>query len=160
MAVPFVGMCGLFVAMSNVSVPLTGVRYNVAVKSFASQITIEQTYKNSETTDLECVYGFPVNDQASIVGLTVNIGDRTLVSAFKKRDEAEKEYSEALARQDGAYLLQQSETSDDTLVLSVGRLPPGHECTVSISYVTTLEAVDETRMRLTIPTALTPRCTY
>ena len=80
---------GLFVTMSNVSVPLTKVHYDVQVKSFASHITIEQTYRNSESTDdLECVYGFPINDQASIVGLTVQIGNRTIESVFRKKDEA------------------------------------------------------------------------
>ena len=60
-------------------------------------------------------------------------------------------------RNDGAYLLDQSESSDDTFVLSVGRLPPGQECRISIHYVTTLDSVTETKMRLTIPTNLQPR---
>ena len=153
-----VSMFGLFVTMTNVSVPLISVNYDVQIKSFASHITIQQTYRNSESaTDLECVYGFPINDQAGIVGLTAQIGNRTLNSVFKKKDEAFKEYSDALARNDGAYLLDQSERSDDTFVLSVGRLPPGQECTVSISYVGTLESVTETKLRLTIPTSLYPR---
>ncbi|OWA55145.1 putative von Willebrand factor A domain-containing protein 5A [Hypsibius exemplaris] len=148
---------GLFVSLSNVSIPLTGVNYDFSIKSFAGHITIDQTYKNTEATDLECVYGFPISDQASIVGLTIEIDNRTLTSAFKKKDEAFKEYTEALKRNDGAYLLDQSERSDDTFVLSVGRLPPGKECKVSISYVTTLESVTETKSRLTIPTSLYPR---
>ena len=149
---------GLFVTMTNVSVPLINVHYDVQVKSFASRITIQQTYRNTESSDdLECVYGFPINDQAAVIGLTVQIGNRTLSSSFKKKDEAFKEYSEALAKNNGAYLLDQSERSDDTFVLSVGRLPPGQECTVSISYVGTLESVTETKLRLTIPTSLYPR---
>ena len=150
-------MCGLFVSNSNTPVPLTKVDYNVDIHGFLGRITISQIYNNEEATDLECVYGFPINDQAGIIGFTVEIDGRTLTSQFKKKDEAFKEYSEALSRGDGAYLLDQSDRSDDTFVLSVGRLPPGKECAATISYVYTLEAVTETKMRLVIPTSLSPR---
>ena len=150
-------MCGLFVSNSNTPVPLTKVDYNVDIHGYLGRVTISQIYKNEEATDLECVYGFPINDQAGIIGFTVEIDGRTLTSQFKQKDEAFKEYSEALSRGDGAYLLDQSDRSDDTFVLSVGRLPPGKECAVAISYVYTLEAVTETKMRLVIPTSLSPR---
>ena len=150
-------LCGLYTLYNFLAIPLTGVHYNVDVKSFAGHVTINQTYKNTGYSDLECVYAFPISDQASVVGLTVRIGNRTLTSAFKKKEEAVKEYTDAVAQGNGAYLLQQSERSDDTFQLKVGRLPAGQECTVSISYVATLESVNEKKMRLTIPTALTPR---
>ncbi|OQV22972.1 von Willebrand factor A domain-containing protein 5A [Hypsibius exemplaris] len=151
------GLCGLFVTETHATVPLTAVHYDVDITSFAARISINQTYKNAETNDLECVYGFPINDQAAIIGFTVTIEDRTLVSHFRKKDEAFQTYSAAIAQGYGAYLLDQSSWSDDTFVLSVGRLPPGKECIVSISYVLTLESVTETRMRLTIPMSLSPR---
>ena len=153
----YLPVCGLFVVLRNTAVPLTGIHYDVDVKSFGAQVTINQTYKNFDSTDLECIYGFPMSDQASVVGLTVRIGDRTLKSEFRKKDEAAKEYTDAVTQGDGAYLLEQSDRNDDTFQLKVGRLPSGQECTVSISYVTTLEAVDDKKMRLTIPMALTPR---
>ncbi|GAV08173.1 hypothetical protein RvY_17904 [Ramazzottius varieornatus] len=149
--------CGLFIRDSNKAVPLTAVEYDVQVKSFASQITINQTYRNEETSDVECVYGFPINDQAAVVGFTVEIDGKSLVSQFKKKDEAFQEYTDALSRGDGAYLLDQSDRSDDTFILSVGRLPPSKECRVSIKYVATLESVTETVTQLTIPMSLSPR---
>ncbi|XP_055344229.1 von Willebrand factor A domain-containing protein 5A-like [Paramacrobiotus metropolitanus] len=149
--------CGLFVAESNEPIPLTAIHYEVDVKGFAGSITINQTFKNVEFTDLECVYGFPMNDQAAVMGFTVKIDDRTLTSQFKKKDEAFKEYNAALQRGDGAYLLDQADRSDDTFVLSVGRLPPGKECVVSINYVCTLDSVSETKQRLLIPMSLFPR---
>ncbi|OWA52877.1 putative von Willebrand factor A domain-containing protein 5A [Hypsibius exemplaris] len=153
------GFCGtgLFVLKSKTPVPLTAVHYDVDVTSFAARIKIQQTYRNTETDPLECVYGFPVNDQAGIIGFVVTIDDRTLVSHFKEKDEAFQEYTEAISRGDGGYLLDQSDRSDDTFVLSVGRLPPGKECTVSIIYVSTLESVTDTKMRLVIPMSLSPR---
>ncbi|XP_055344115.1 von Willebrand factor A domain-containing protein 5A-like [Paramacrobiotus metropolitanus] len=149
--------CGLFIAESNKPIPLTAVHYDVDVKGFAGSITINQTFQNVESTDLECVYGFPMNDQAAVTGFTVKIDDRTLISQFKKKEEAFKEYNAALQRGDGAYLLDQADRSDDTFVLSVGRLPPGKECVVSINYVCTLDSVSETKQRLLIPMALFPR---
>ncbi|XP_055345905.1 von Willebrand factor A domain-containing protein 5A-like [Paramacrobiotus metropolitanus] len=149
--------CGLFVVESNKPIPLTAIDYDVDVKGFAGSFTINQTFQNVESTDLESVYGFPMNDQAAVTGFTVKIDDRTLSSQFKKKDEAFKEYNAALQRGAGAYLLDQADRSDDTFVLSVGRLPPGKECVVSINYVCTLDSVSETKQRLLIPMALFPR---
>ena len=149
--------CGLFIKDSNKPVPLTAVEYDVQVKSFASQITIDQVYKNEEQVDLECIYGFPINDQAAVTGFTVEIDNKTLISHFKRKDEAFQEYTDALSRGDGAYLLDQSDRSDDTFILSVGRLPPTKECRISITYVGTVESVSETMMQLTIPMSLSPR---
>ncbi|XP_055343969.1 von Willebrand factor A domain-containing protein 5A-like [Paramacrobiotus metropolitanus] len=150
--------CGLFAVESNKPIPLSAIHYDVDVKGFAGSITINQTFQNVESTDhLECVYGFPMNDQAAVTGFTVKIDDRTLISQYKKKDEAFKEYNAALQRGDGAYLLDQADRSDDTFVLSVGRLPPGKECVVSINYVCTLDSVSETKQRLLIPMALFPR---
>ena len=81
-----VSILGLFTSLTNIPVPLLNVTYDVTVKSFAAQITIHQVYKNAEATDIECVYGFPVSDQASVVGFTVEIGNRTLVSQFKEEE--------------------------------------------------------------------------
>ncbi|GAU89685.1 hypothetical protein RvY_02204 [Ramazzottius varieornatus] len=152
-------LIGLLVAATNQSVPLTSINYDVQVKAFASQVTINQTYNNQESNDIECVYAFPINDQAAVVRFTITIDNRTLVSHFKPKAEAFQEYTDALAKGDGAYLLDQSDRSDDTFVLSVGRLPPNKTCTVSISYVGTLESVTESKMRLTIPMSLSPRYT-
>ena len=150
---------GLLVAGTNRPVPLTSVNYDVQVISFASQVTINQTYGNRESNAIEAVYAFPINDQAAITGFTVTIDNRTLVSRFKAKADAFQEYSDALAEGDGAYLLDQSDRSDDTFVLSVGRLPPNKTCIVTITYISTLESATETKMRLTIPMSLAPRYT-
>lgn len=111
--------CCLFVQDTAEPIPLAAVHYEIDVSGFASQVTISQTYKNEETKDLECVYGFPISEQAGVVGFTVKIDDRVLTSQFKKRDVTFQEYSNAIFCGDGAYLLDQSDRSDDTFVLSV-----------------------------------------
>ncbi|OWA53889.1 putative von Willebrand factor A domain-containing protein 5A, partial [Hypsibius exemplaris] len=152
-------ICTLMQVFTNIRIPLTGVDYGVDIKSFAGHVTVNQTYKNTGYEDIEAVYKFPMNDQASIVGLTVYIDNRTIKSEFKKKAAAFATYTNALANNDGAYLLEQSDHNDDSFVMSVGRLPRGKECMVSISYVSTLESVTETKMRLTVPMALAPRYT-
>ena len=69
-------MYGLFVKDASKAVPLTSIRYDVKGQSFATVVHIRQTFKNIENVDLECVYGFPINDQAGITGLMVQIDDR------------------------------------------------------------------------------------
>ncbi|OWA51237.1 hypothetical protein BV898_15731 [Hypsibius exemplaris] len=150
--------CIMLQLFTNIRIPLTDVDYGVDIKSFAGHVTVNQTYKNTEDEDIEAVYKFPMNDQVAIVGLTVYIDNRTIKTKFKKADSL-LNYMNTLVSNNGAYLRKQRHSSDDSFEMNVGRLPRGKECMVSISYVSTLESVTETKMRLTIPMALAPRYT-
>jgi von Willebrand factor A domain-containing protein 5 len=141
-----------------VYIPLKRVHIEATIRSFAANVTIKQLFRNEEATPVEAVYCFPIEEQAAIYSFAARIDDREIVAELKEQKEAQKEYTDALRQGDGAYLLEQDEKSQDNFIISVGALPPGKECHISISYVTELQLVhNASKIRFVIPTTIAPR---
>ncbi|CAF3098121.1 unnamed protein product [Rotaria sp. Silwood2] len=97
-------------------------------------------------------------EQAAIYSFIARIDDREIVAQLKEKKEAQKEYSDALQQEHGAYLLEQDEKSQDNFIINAGALPPGKECHISISYVSELDLIqDGSRIRFVVPTTIAPR---
>ncbi|CAF1058007.1 unnamed protein product [Adineta steineri] len=139
-------------------VPLKKVHVNASIRSFAVDVTIEQVFRNDETTAIEAVYCFPMEEQAAIYAFIARIDDREIRAKLKKKDEAQQEYVHALRKGHGAYLLEQDEKSPDNFIVNVGALPPGKQCEISISYVSELDLInDGSTIRFVVPTTIAPR---
>jgi von Willebrand factor A domain-containing protein 5 len=107
---------------------------------------------------VEAVYCFPIEEQAAVYAFSARIDDREITAQLKEKQEARKEYSDALQQGHGATLLEQDEKSQDNFIISVGALPAGKECHISISYVTELNAVQNGQtIRFVVPTTIAPR---
>ncbi|CAF2727638.1 unnamed protein product [Rotaria sp. Silwood2] len=128
------------------------------IKSFAADVTSKQIFCNDDTIPIEAVYCFPIEEQAAIYSFIARIDDREIVAQLKEKKEAQKEYSDALQQEHGAYLLEQDEKSQDNFIINVGALPPGKECHISISYVSELDLIQNgSRIRFVVPTTIAPR---
>jgi hypothetical protein len=139
-------------------VPLKRVNIAATIRSFAVNVNITQIFRNDETTPIEAVYCFPVEEQAAIYAFVARIDTREIVAQLKEKKTAQKEYSEALQEGHGAYLLEQDEKSQDNFVINVGALQPGKECEIVISYVSELSLVENgTKIRFVVPTTIAPR---
>jgi len=139
-------------------VPLKQVSIEASIQSFAADVTIKQVFRNDETTPVEAVYCFPIEEQAAVYAFVARIDDREIVAELKEKEEAQKEYNDALRQGHGAYLLEQDEKSQDNFVINVGALPPGKECQIEISYVSELDLVqNRNKIRFVIPTTIAPR---
>jgi len=139
-------------------VPLKQVKVETNIRSFAADVTINQIFRNEETTPIEAVYCFPIEEQAAVYSFKARIDDREIVADLKEKKEAQKEYAEALQQGHGAYLLEQDEKSQDNFIINVGALPAGKECHITISYVTELQLVQNGRkIRFVVPTTIAPR---
>ena len=124
------------------SVPLKRVVVDARLRTFAADVTIQQVFRNDESTSIEAVYCFPIEEQAAIYAFVARIGDREIVAQLKEKEEAQKQYTDALRQGHGAYLLEQDEKSQDNFIINVGALPAGEECRISISYVTELDLIE------------------
>jgi hypothetical protein len=139
-------------------VPLKRVNIAATIRSFAADVSITQVFRNDETTPIEAVYCFPIEEQAAIYAFVARIDDREIIAQLKEKKTAQKEYSEALQQGHGAYLLEQDEKSQDNFIINVGALPPGKECQIIISYVSELNLVENgTKIRFVVPTTIAPR---
>jgi hypothetical protein len=139
-------------------VPLQRVEVTATIRSFAADVNITQVFRNDETTPIEAVYCFPIEEQAAVYAFTARIDDREIVAQLKEKETAQKEYNEALREGHGAYLLEQNEKSQDNFIINVGALPPGKECQIIISYISELNLVENgTKIRFVVPTTIAPR---
>ena len=135
-------------------VPLSGVDIRAEVGSFCARVTIAQRYVNREDSPIEAVYVFPLDEGAAVCGFEAVVDGTLVVGAVRERDQAFEMYDDAMARGDGAMLL--DEERPDVFVASVGNLPPGKEVLLRVVYVTELQA-DDAGLRFTVPTTVSPR---
>jgi len=135
-------------------VPLVGVAIDVQARGTASTVTVAQRYINREDATVEAVYTFPLEESAAVCGLEIEVGERRIVGHVEESVEAFEQYDEALARGDGAYMVDQDRPN--LFTASVGNLLPGEEVVVRLSYVAPLERNGDD-VRLKIPTTVAPR---
>ena len=76
---------------------------------------------------MEVVYILPMDAKAAVNGLTIQIGDKTIIGKVQQKDEARKTYQSAIEKGHGGYLLEENEESPDVFSLHVGNLPPNSE---------------------------------
>jgi hypothetical protein len=138
-------------------VPLKRVNIEATVNAFAADVTITQVFRNDETTPIEAVYCFPIEEQAAIYTFVARIDDREINAQLKEKKEAQQEYNDALQQGHGAYLLEQDERSQDNFIINIGALLPSKECTIIIGYVTELDLVHGSTIRFVVPTTIAPR---
>ncbi|CAF4280884.1 unnamed protein product, partial [Rotaria sordida] len=128
------------------------------IKSFAADVTIKQVFRNNETKPIEAVYCFPIEEQAAIYSFIARIDVREIIAQLKEKQEAQREYSDAIRQGHGAYLLEQDEKSQDNFIINVGTLLPGKECHIHISYVSELNLVQNgSSIQFVVPTTIAPR---
>jgi Ca-activated chloride channel family protein len=146
---------GLFVRTgTQEAIPLAGVTIDAEIRSFYAKVVVAQRYVNAETTPIEAVYVFPLDEGAAVCGFEALVDGTLVVGEVHERDEAFNRYDDAMQAGHGAFLL--DEERADVFQASIGNLPPGREVTVRLTYVTELP-VDEGRLRFVIPTTVSPR---
>ena len=144
---------GLFTTNAE-PVPLTGVSVDAEITTFCARVVVTQRYVNHESTPIEATYLFPLDEHAAVCGFEAIIDGTLVVGEVKERDEAFRQYDDAIERGDGAFLL--DEERPDVFQASIGNLPPGKEALVRLTYVTELACSDRA-LRFTIPTTVSPR---
>ena len=135
-------------------VPLAGVSVDAEITAFCARVVVTQRYVNRESTPIEATYLFPLDEGAAVCGFEAVIDGTLVVGEVKERDEAFRQYDEAIERGDGAFLL--DEERPDVFQASIGNLPPGKEALIRLTYVTELTC-SERGLRFTIPTTVSPR---
>ena len=115
---------------------------------------IEQVYKNELNEVLEVGYTFPIADSATVVGFEIDVGDKILKGVCKENETAKREYQNALADGDSAYMMEQK--TDNVFKISVGKIDVAEEVRVKICYIDKFEIVDNI-IQIFIPTLVTPK---
>uniref|UniRef100_A0A0G4H2C1 VWFA domain-containing protein n=1 Tax=Chromera velia CCMP2878 TaxID=1169474 RepID=A0A0G4H2C1_9ALVE len=135
-------------------VPLQGVHVETKVADMAAVTQLTQTYYNVENDEIEAKYCFPLLESSAVTGFRAEINGRVVEARVEEKMQAKQEYSEALRRGDGAYLLEQE--GPDIFQCSVGNIPPKALVKVTITFVHELK-IDDKSGRLLFPMHIAPR---
>lgn len=77
-------------------------------------------------------YKFPVDNAASVCGFEAYINGKHVVGRVKEKEQARKEYKQAIDAGHGAYLLEEDKETPDVFTLNVGNIPPGAAVVVQV----------------------------
>ncbi|XP_004446762.2 protein mono-ADP-ribosyltransferase PARP4 isoform X1 [Dasypus novemcinctus] len=122
--------------ISGNSVPLEDVHIKGRIIDFVAQVVVFQTYTNQSHVPIEAKYIFPLDDKAAVCGFEAFINGKHIVGEIKEKEEAHREYREAITQGHGAYLMDQD--APDVFTVSVGNLPPKAKVLIKITYITEL----------------------
>jgi Ca-activated chloride channel homolog len=147
------GATGLITA-ARTPVPLMGVTVDAELTALCARVTVSQHYVNRETSPIEAVYLFPLEEGAAVCAFEAVVDGTLVVGEVKEREEAFRIYDDAMERGDGGFLL--DEERPDVFRASIGNLPAGKEVLVRLTYVAELE-VQGSALRFTVPTTIAPR---
>jgi uncharacterized protein YegL len=145
---------GIFVKGKNTAFPLRGLSVQAKLVHFAAEVEVVQRFVNNTDSPIEAVFLFAQDDEATIYGLEAEIDTKKVVGICKTKEDAFTDYDDSIASGHGAYLLEKDETKDQ-FKLSIGNLPPGKECLLTVRYVTELEQ-DDSDLKFTLPVTRTP----
>lgn len=133
---------------------LQGVDVQARLDGLLLSTTLRQRYRNRSGRLVETVYTFPLAHGASLLGLSVTLGDRKLAGAVIEKQEATQRYEQAIDAGDTPVLVEQS--SPGLYTANLGNLQDGEEATIELEYAQLLR-FEQGSLRLSIPTVVAPR---
>ncbi|XP_036432417.1 von Willebrand factor A domain-containing protein 5A-like [Colossoma macropomum] len=150
--------CGLLTD-KNEPVHLKSVVVDLKVKGHVATVSSTLQYVNEEERPLEALFVFPMPAEAALCHFSAKIADKEVMAKVQEKEKAREEYDDAIASGDQAFLLEESDESEDVFRLSVGSLPPAQSAAVTFIYVTELSVQADHALRFCLPAVLNPRYT-
>ncbi|QSP95348.1 marine proteobacterial sortase target protein [Marinobacter salinisoli] len=128
--------------------------FDIQVSGLIAATRLSRRFLNQSDHWQEGVFVFPLPDNASVHGLTMTVGERTIEGDIQPRAEARKRYQAARAAGQQAANLEQQRPN--LFTARVANIPPGEAVAVELRYQQPVDyraGVFEIR----VPTTLTPR---
>ncbi len=135
-------------------VALCDVAVSAVLQDLLAEVTVSQTYRNDERTNIEAVYTFPLPLDAVLLDLEVDIGGRALKGVVVEKKAAEEKYEDAVEAGDAAVMLEAIEPGLYTM--NVGNLLPQEMAKITFRYAILYRWAGD-RLRFFLPTTIAPR---
>jgi Ca-activated chloride channel family protein len=135
-------------------VALCDVAVSAVLQDLLAEVTVSQTYRNDERTNIEAVYTFPLPLDAVLLDLEVDIGGRLLEGVVVEKKAAEEKYEDAVEAGDAAVMLEAIEPGLYTM--NVGNLLPQETAKITLRYAILYRWAGD-RLRFFLPTTIAPR---
>ena len=76
--------------------PLKSTAASVDIVGMIARVTVTQVYRNEGRHALEAIYVFPASTRAAVHGMKMTIGERVITARIEERQEARRQYEQAL----------------------------------------------------------------
>eukprot|EP00794_Sanderia_malayensis_P009205 gene9205-10179_t len=137
----------------DVQIPLKSVHVKAKLVDLAAEVVVLQEYRNEGSESIEAKYVFPLDEMAAVCGFEAFINGKHIVGQVKEKEQAHREYKEAISKGHGAYLM--DEEKPDVFTVSVGNLPASAHVLIKITYVAEL-AVEGELISFSLPGSVAP----
>lgn len=139
---------------SEVELPMLKSDYDVDIQGDLASVTLTQTFENPFGTAMTAEYLFPLNRNAAVHAMEMEVGDEVVTAVIQKKAEAEATFEAAEAEGKAAALLTQHRPNMFTQ--RIANLMPGLPVTVRITYVQPVPRIDGA-YELVVPLVVGPR---
>ena len=124
------------------------------VQGDLATVTVVQKFANPTAVPLNALYLFPLNKDAAVFAMQMEVGDERVVAKIEEKQEAEATFEKAKGEGKAAALLTQHRPNMFTQNLA--NLMPGLPVTITLKYVQTVPRVDDA-YELVMPLIVGPR---
>ncbi len=126
----------------------------VDIQGDLATVTVQQTFANPLTTPLNVSYLFPLNKDAAVYKMVMEVGNEVVQAQIKTKDEAQATFDKA--KQDGKSAALLKQHRPNMFTQDIANLMPNLPIKVTLSYVQTLPKTDGT-YEVVIPLVVGPR---
>lgn len=136
------------------SFPLKSSHSKVTITGPIAQVELTQSYRNDGDQAIDATYLFPASTKSAVHGMTMKIGDRTIIAEIQEKQQARATFEKGKKENKSASLLTQKRPN--LFSMEVARILPGDELTLTLRYSEIL-VPNSSLYELVIPTAIGPR---
>ena len=134
--------------------PLKSTSVIVNISGVIADVVVTQVYKNEGKKPLEAIYVFPASTRASVHGMKMTIGERTITAKVEKKEEARQSYEQAKKENKTASLLEQERPN--VFRMNVANIMPGDLVKTELRYAEAIVSTDGV-YEFVYPTVVGPR---
>ena len=131
-----------------------GSEFDIRVGGLIADSRLLRSFRNTSDQWREGVFVFPLPDKASVYGLTMKVGERTIEGKVQPKETARRTYEKA--RQAGQHAANVEQQRPNLFTARVANIPPKETVSVELKYQQPV-GYQAGVFELSLPTTLTPR---
>ncbi|WP_417567109.1 marine proteobacterial sortase target protein [Marinobacter sp.] len=128
--------------------------FDIRVSGLIADTRLLRSFRNTSDQWREGVFVFPLPEKASVYGLTMKVGERTIEGKVQPKEVAKQTYDKAKSA--GKHAVNVEQQRPNLFTARVANIPPGETVTVELKYQQ-LVGYQAGVFELSLPTTLTPR---
>ncbi|WP_050604850.1 VIT and VWA domain-containing protein [Ruegeria sp. 6PALISEP08] len=138
----------------EVDLPLLKSDMDVDIQGDMATVHVRQVFANPTDLPMSAEYLFPLNQNAAVYGMQMQVGEEVVEAQIKQKDDAEATFE--AAKQEGKATALLTQHRPNMFTQNIANLMPGQPITVTLSYVQPVPKIDGA-YELVLPLIVGPR---